>query len=265
MKTILVTGATDGLGRAVAEQLLEQGHQVIAHGRSSSKLEALTKACAQYSEQLHTVNADFGDLRQVSALVDEVRLRFNHIDVLINNAGVFKTSALSAHPLDIRFVVNALAPYMLINGLVTLIPESGRIVNLSSAAQAPIDFAVLRKEKDQEDELNKYAQSKLALTCLTLAFAQKYANGPQFIAVNPGSLLATNMVREGFGVAGQDLHIGADILVKAAVGEEFANANGRYYDNDSQQFASAHAHAEDEEVQIKLMSTLAELVVEYES
>jgi hypothetical protein len=69
--------------------------------------------------------------------------------------------------------------------------------------------------------------------------------GPVFIAVNPGSLLATKMVKEGFGMAGKDIHIGRDILVRAALSDEFSTASGTYFDNDSGQFSSPHADALD--------------------
>lgn len=65
------------------------------------------------------------------------------------------------------------------------------------------------------------------------------------VAVNPGSLLATNMVREGLGVAGSDVGIGADILCRAALSQEFADASGQYFDNDSGRFAAPHRDAAD--------------------
>jgi len=64
-----------------------------------------------------------------------------------------------------------------------------------------------------------------------------------FVAVNPGSLLATKMVQEGFGTAGKDIHIGSDILVRAAISDEFAEASGLYFDNDKGRFASPHPDA----------------------
>jgi hypothetical protein len=74
-------------------------------------------------------------------------------------------------------------------------------------------------------------------------FASKHQNGPVSIAINPGSLLATKMVREGFGTSGNDLNIGVDILTRAALSDEFANAAGKYFDNDSGRFAAAHSDA----------------------
>ena len=68
-------------------------------------------------------------------------------------------------------------------------------------------------------------------------------DGPVVIAVNPGSMLGTKMVKEGFGVAGGDIRIGAEILTRTALADEFDTASGQYFDNDSGQFASPHPDA----------------------
>ena len=79
---------------------------------------------------------------------------------------------------------------------------------------------------------------------------------PAIIAVNPGSLLGSKMVKEGFGVAGNDLQIGADILVRAALDAEFSKANGRYFDNDAKRFASPHADALNAETCMRVVATI---------
>ena len=88
--------------------------------------------------------------------------------------------------------------------------------------------------------MSAYSQSKLALIMWTRHLMQQHPQGPVLVAVNPGSLLATKMVKEGFGMAGNDINIGADILTRAAIGEEFATASGKYFDNDSGQFGAPH-------------------------
>jgi NAD(P)-dependent dehydrogenase (short-subunit alcohol dehydrogenase family) len=69
--------------------------------------------------------------------------------------------------------------------------------------------------------------------------------GPTVIAVNPGSFLGTKMVKQAYGMDGQDVGIGADILCRAALSDEFATASGQYFDNDSGSFASPHPDALD--------------------
>lgn len=91
-----------------------------------------------------------------------------------------------------------------------------------------------------------YAQSKLALTMWSRHLALSLGeDGPVVVAVNPGSMLGSKMVKEAFGVAGGDIGIGARILVRAALSDEFTNASGRYFDNDAGQFAEPHPDAFD--------------------
>jgi len=241
-KTILITGATDGLGRATAVALAAKGHTIIAHGRNAEKLDALK---AEIGENVSTVIADMSDMSQVAAMADTLKQAHDRIDVVINNAGVLKTpQPQTPEGLDVRFVVNTFAPALLSNLLLDVVPNDGRLVHLSSAAQAPVDLDAMKGKQVLQD-MEAYAQSKLALTMWSQDFAARHPNGPVSVAVNPGSLLATKMVRDGFGTSGNDLNIGVDILVRAALSEEFASASGRYFDNDSGQFAPPHSDAAD--------------------
>ncbi|WP_417586442.1 SDR family NAD(P)-dependent oxidoreductase [Pararhodobacter oceanensis] len=256
-KTILITGATDGIGLLTAKTLAAAGHKVLLHGRSAGKLAAAAQAVGGAPE---TFRADFSQLTEVAALAAEVRARHQRIDVLINNAGILKVAEpRTAGGLDVRFVVNTLAPYLLTQALLPVIPATGRVVNLSSAAQAPVDIAAMGG-KGALDQMAAYAQSKLALTIWSQEMARAHPEGPVFVAVNPGSLLASKMVKEGFGVAGSDLSIGADILCRAALSEEFASASGRYYDNDAGAFAPPHREAADAGKAAQVVAAIEALV-----
>ncbi|MEP0507863.1 MAG: SDR family NAD(P)-dependent oxidoreductase, partial [Aurantimonas coralicida] len=134
------------------------------------------------------------------------------------------------------------------------------IVNLSSAAQAPVDLEALKGGKRPSDGA-AYAQSKLALTMLSRSLADELGeDGPVVVAVNPGSLLGTKMVKAAFGTSGNDIGIGVDILSRAATSDEFADASGRYYDNDGRRFAFPHADAQDADKREALMRTINGLV-----
>ncbi len=245
---ILVTGATDGLGLETATRLAALGHRLLLHGRSEAKLDAAAESVRSTAPDgaVETYLADLSDLTQVDALAATIAEHHDRLDVIINNAGVFKTaSPRTADGLDVRFVVNALAPYRLTQLLLPLVPPSGRVVNLSSAAQAPVDRQALGGQVPLAD-IEAYAQSKLAITMWSRHLSEQLGDGgPAVIAINPGSFLATKMVREGYGLAGYDVGAGADVVIRAALSEEFASASGRYYDNDGGGFAPPHPDALD--------------------
>lgn len=259
-KTILITGATDGIGLETAKKLAADGHNVLLHGRNTDKLKSAAEAVGGVAS---CYVADLSRLEEVEALAEDVLASHDVLDVLINNAGVYKTSRPKAsNGLDVRFMVNTLAPYVLTRRLLPLLGSTGRVVNLSSAAQAPVNPRALQGDVVLAD-MEAYAQSKLAITMWSRALAEERPDGPVIVAVNPGSLLASKMVKEGFGVDGKDLSIGADILCQAALSDEFASASGKYFDNDAGRFGSPHQDALDpskvQTVMQKMEDTLAAL------
>lgn len=245
-KTILITGATNGIGRETARKLVERGHHVLLHGRNRTKLDEVERELTGLDSagSVTSYVADLAHLAEVERLAQAVVGDHDHLDVLVNNAGVFGTSnPETPDGLDVRFAVNAIAPWLLTQRLQPLMGSEGRVINLSSAAQAPVDLAALAGSPRLSDG-EAYAQSKLALTMWSRQLAQKLGdNGPAVIAVNPGSMLGTKMVKDAFGVAGGDIGIGADILVRAALDDEFGAASGRYFDNDAKAFADPHPDA----------------------
>jgi len=173
-KTILITGATDGIGYLTAEKLVQAGHHVLIHGRNSNKLQASESALnALPTGSVDSYMADLSDLHQVEKLVTMITAKYSHIDVLLNNAGVYKTdNPIAKNGLDVRFVVNTLAPYLLTQGMCSIMDASGRVVNVSSAAQAPVELDALRGDRHLEDDFSAYAQSKLAITMWTKELAK---------------------------------------------------------------------------------------------
>lgn len=260
-KTILITGATDGIGLETARMLAANGHDLLLHGRDPAKLKAVASEFEQSGRgSVETYVADLSRFDDVRALAQTVAERHEKLDVLINNAGVYKTpNPMTEKGLDVRFVVNTLSPYLLTKKLLPLMDATARVVNVSSAAQAPVNLDALAGRRRLGD-MEAYAQSKLAITMWSHDMADKQPGGPVMIAVNPGSLLASKMVKEGFGVAGNDLSIGAEILTRAAVSEEFADANGRYFDNDNRRFASLHNDASDPRKRERLIEVLESLL-----
>ncbi len=263
-KTILVTGSTDGIGFETAKMLVAKGHHVLVHGRSSSKLEMADKTLAALSGggRTKTYIADLTKFKDVASLAEEIRKQHTHLDAVINNAGVFKTPhSITEDGLDARFVVNTFSPYLLTQKLLPLLEPAGRVINVSSAAQASVNLDALAGQK-RLDDMEAYAQSKLAIIMWSRAMAEKHPDGPTIIAVNPGSLLASKMVREGFGISGNDLGIGADILTRAALSDEFADASGKYFDNDAGQFAAPHADALDASQNERVVHAIERILVQ---
>ena len=164
--------------------------------------------------------------------------------------------------LDVRFAVNTIAPYLLMQRLLPLLGASGRVINLSSAAQSPVNPEALAGRAKLSDGA-AYAQSKLALTMWSRSLALSLEDdGPAVIAVNPGSMLGSKMVKEAFGVTGGDIRIGAEILTRAALEDEFAAASGRYFDNDSGRFASPHSDALDPRKSEEFVRVIAAILAE---
>lgn len=263
-KRILITGSTDGIGLESARRLVAQGHQLLLHGRNRARLDELLEQLSALpgAGPVEGYLADLSDLPQVDQLADEIARRHDRLDVLINNAGVFKaTNPLADSGLDLRFRVNTLAPYRLTRRLLPLMDRGGRVINLSSAAQAPVDLQALAGQRQLGDDFQAYAQSKLAITQWSFQLARELGEqGPAIIAVNPGSLLGTKMVKQGFGMAGKDIGIGADILVRLALDDEFADASGRYFDNDAGHFGQPHPDALDSTRRTELLRVMDQLL-----
>lgn len=263
-KTILITGSTDGIGLATAMMLAAQDHHVLLHGRSEKKLADAEREVRAVggTGSIECYRADLSSIADVEALAANVIANHDRLDALINNAGVFRlANAVGDNGLDLRFMVNVIAPYLLTRQLSSLLDKGSRVVNLSSAAQASVDLDALAGRLALDDG-TAYAQSKLALTMWSNQLAAEFgANGPSVIAVNPGSFLGTKMVKEAYGTSGNDISIGADILVRASTSAEFADASGRYFDNDSGRFADPHHDALDPQ-RIAAVTSAIEAVIE---
>ncbi len=263
-KTILITGSTDGIGLEAAKALYSLGHHVLLHGRSATKLKAAEKALSELSSdgRVESYLADLSRMADVETLGKAIAANHEQLHVVINNAGVFRTAdTFTDDGLEIRFAVNTFAPYLLTERLLPLLRPGARVVNLSSAAQSPVNLEALAGRAKIPDQLNAYAQSKLALTMWSRTMADLHKDRALvFVAVNPGSLLATKMVKEGFGRAGNDIQIGADILVRAALADEFANASGKYFDNDKGRLAPPHPDALDSHKSGKVVDTIEALL-----
>jgi NAD(P)-dependent dehydrogenase (short-subunit alcohol dehydrogenase family) len=262
MKTIFITGSTDGIGKLAARSLALQGHQIYIHGRNSDKVNLTIEEIKTSSnnENIFGVTADFSNLTEVKELAKIVHNTIDHIDVLINNAGVFKATAKNNNGLDLRFTVNYLAPFIFTNSIVSTLKKAAapRVINLSSAAQSDVDLEALRGINEVSMQ-ESYAQSKLALTMWSFQFAEKHKDIIT-LAVNPGSLLNTKMVKEAYGNHWSSADKGANILTELALSENVAQLSGSYFDNDRGNFSRAHNDTYDQQKIENLIRTTEELL-----
>ena len=255
-KKILITGSTDGIGSLAARNLSAQGHEILLHGRNSEKLEQLASELSNTENPLKYFRADLSEPGQVRQMAKQIAAEIDELDVLINNAGVFLSRAeLNKAGLDMRFAVNYFAPVLLTQELLPLLKKSPmpRLINLSSAAQSPVDLQVLRGNQRIGSQ-EAYAQSKLALTMWSTYLAEKLP-WLTVIAVNPGSLLNTKMVQEAYGQHWSPATKGADILVELSTSGAYDSNSGAYFDNDKGRLGSAHGDAYD---QAKIHSLIQE-------
>ena len=260
-KTILITGATDGIGLETSKKLLQRGHIILAHGRNEEKLNKLKKELAT-SGRIETYLADLSSKDAVLYLAKEVSEKHASINVLINNAGVLKTSnVITSDGLDVRFAVNTLAPYLLTKKLLPLLKDSGRVINVASAAQTSVNFHALIGKVTGLSDMEAYSQSKLALIMWSTTMSKMVdPNETLFVSVNPGSLLGTKMVKEAFNIEGKSISIGADILLKLAIHYESNTISGKYFDNDLNQFRVHHPDALNKQKCHNLLKTMNDIL-----
>lgn len=272
-RVILVTGATDGLGKLVARRLAKRGAAVLLHGRDREKGEAALAEIrrATGNGRLAYHDADLSSLAEVRRLAEAVGSGRDRLDVLINNAGIGARSPgapreTSADGYELRFAVNYLAPFLLSHELVPLLRRSApaRIVNVASVGQQRIDFDDPLLEEDYDD-LRAYRQSKLADVMLTFDLAEELEGaGVTANSLHPGSLMDTKMVlgSEYFGRAMSSVEDGADAVARLAVAPELEGVSGEYFDGTRR--ARADEQAYDPEARRRLRE-LAERLTGVES
>ena len=244
---ILVTGATDGLGRQVAIELAGRGATVLLHGRSRERLEAAREEIGRETgdERLRTYLADLSSLGEVRALAERILSDHDRLDVLVNNAGVIVAErAESEDGYELTFAVNYLSHFLLTSLLLPLLRDAApaRVVNVASAGQSPVDFDDVMLERGY-DGLRAYTRSKLAQIMFTFELAERLrGSGVSANALHPASLMETKMVLETFGRAMSTVREGTEATVRLVVSRELEGVTGRYYDRRREARANQQAY-----------------------
>jgi len=249
-KTAVVTGSTDGLGKAVALRLAALGARVIVHGRNRERGAAVVAQINQIKgASAEFYAADFASMEQVRGFADTLSKECPRIDLLINNAGIGSANSgggrerqLSADGFELRFAVNYLSGFLLTRRVLPrlIATAPARIVNVSSLAQRPIDFTNVMLERDY-DGSRAYGQSKLAQIMFTQDLVQELTGrNVSAYALHPATYMDTAMVRSAGMEPRSSVEQGADAVMHAATssatpgqffnGKEPMRANAAAYD-----------------------------------
>ena len=236
---ILVTGSTDGIGKATAAELLSRGGAaVIIHGKSEKEVRVAQRELARRSggERPDTVTADFSDIDQIRWMAEDLLTRYSSLNVLINNAGTYqKTRQFSEQGIELTFAVNYLAPFLLTGLLLPLLRKGApaRIVTVASSAHEDVDRI------DWNDlpawyhyrAWDAYALSKFADITFTYMLARKIAGtGVTVNCLHPG-VTNTHILKTAFpGVSGISPEEGAQTSVYLALSPHVTPISGRYFD-----------------------------------
>lgn len=255
-KIILVTGATDGIGKQTALELAQKGHHVIVHGRNKERCENAVREIREQSgsELIDIVSADLTDLHAIEQLSSQIHKKVSRLDVLINNAGVFENDRIVlSNGYEKTFMVNHLAPFSLTLQLLDILRATpgARIVNVSSMAQSgSIDFDNLNGEK-YFDGYNAYAVSKLENVLFTYKLARVLEKDEITVnCLHPG-VIKTKLLHAGWGMGGANLHDGAATSIYAALADELRDKSGLYLLNRNREMRSA-AISYDQKIQNRL-------------
>jgi NAD(P)-dependent dehydrogenase (short-subunit alcohol dehydrogenase family) len=234
---VLITGATDGLGRGLARALDAAGHTVLVHGRSEQRI---ADTLAELRGEGRGFQADLAELAQVRRLADEIAASEPRVDVLVNNAGIGGGDRRdeSADGYELHFAVNYLAGFLLTRRLGDL---PGRVVNVSSGGQAPIDFDDVMLERHYSGT-QAYCQSKLAQIMFTFDLAD---DGRVATCLHPATYMPTKMVSSPISTLEEGIEA-TERLVTAPAEE----VTGRYFNGLRE--ARAHGQAYDTEARRRL-------------
>lgn len=239
-QTILITGATDGHGRALARELAARGATLLVHGRDENRGRQTIDEIAGRTgnRRLHWLRADLAALGEVRDLAARVLADYPRLDALVNNAGIGFTTGgdtrrrQTRDGYELRFAVNYLAGYLLTRLLLPRLLSSGpaRIVNVASAGQAPIDFSDVMLEKHY-DGARAYRQSKLAQIMFTFDLAEEL--DPRSVTANclhPATFMPTKIVRDDGTTPVDSVEAGVRATLRLVTEPGLDGVTGRYFD-----------------------------------
>jgi NAD(P)-dependent dehydrogenase (short-subunit alcohol dehydrogenase family) len=258
-RVVLVTGSTDGLGREVAYRLAATGAHVIVHGRNRERGQEVVASIEKAGKgSARFYPADFASLDEVRRLGETLLRDYDHLDLLINNAGIGRIGRgdrlLSADGQELHFAVNYLAGYLLTRMLLPRLVSGApsRIVNVSSRTQSPIDFDDITLERGYSFPRG-YGQSKLAQIMFAIDLARELeGTGVTAYSLHPASAMDTNMIREAGGRPQSTVSDGADAVMFVIAAEGFES--GQFFFQETPARANAQAYDESARAKLRALS-----------
>jgi len=236
-RIVLVTGATDGIGREMARTLAMMGYYVLLHGRDRERGEAVQKDIIEATGRRNCefYCADFSSLPAVRRMAEEIRERHDRLNILVNNAGVFmQVRELTEDGMEMTFGVNHLAPFLLTSLMLDSLIRSApsRIVTVSSISHWParVDWNNLQGERRFSGH-DAYSLSKLANILFTYELADRLkGTGVTATTLDPGNI-DTKMLRAGWpSLRGDSPAAGARTPLYLATAPEVEGITGVYFE-----------------------------------
>ena len=261
-KTVLVTGATDGVGRYVAGKLAAAGASVLIHGRDSERANALVDRVRREGRgEAVFYPADLSSLAYTRRLAEKVLAEHRRLDLFISNAGIGSQSLgperrTSADGHELRFAVNYLSGFLLAHLLLPLLKASApsRIVNVASLGQQPLDFDDLMLTRGYSGT-RAYAQSKLAQIMFTIDLAAELAgSGVTVNSLHPATYMDTTMVRAGGITPVSTVAQGGEAILHLAAGDDVAGRSGLFFNGMSEAKANPQAYDADARRRLRRLS-----------
>lgn len=265
-KNVLITGATDGIGKQSAIDLAKMGYHVIVHGRDEESVNKALEEIANESgkDDMKGFSGNFESLAEVKKLADQIREQYDHLDILVNNAGIFqKEREMTGDGFEKTFQVNYLSHYLLTRLLLDRLHKGDkpRVVNVSSMVHATaIDFDNLQGEQDFVGS-KAYGLSKLCNVLFTHKLAREHEDNELISnCLHPG-VISTKLLRQNYGDMGSAVQEGSENIFYVATSPNIEGVSGKYFVNQMPQSSATVSY--ETAVQDRLWKVSENMVADY--
>lgn len=268
-KTVLISGATNGIGKVAAAELAKLGAQIVIIGRNPTKTTDTVREIqtATGNQDVHALVADLSSMAEVRRVAGDFKQQFKRLDVLLNNAGgVFTSRQETVDGYEMTFALNHLSYFLLTAMLLDVLKASApaRIINVASDAHM---MGSLDLDNIQKGGFNAYSQSKLMNIMFTYELARRLeGTGVTANALHPG-FVNTGFGRNNTGLMKLAISVatlfalkptdGAKTSVYLASSPDVANVTGKYFDKSKARKSSAASY--DEAAQKRLWAVSEQL------